>query len=208
MRRPLRERPRARSFIGYDRNNAYERLGVSPLASTGEIAARLFERRQEAAREAKATEDESFGEEMEAVLKVDEIANAIQDPAKRQQYDEDNPQNVLLTVQSSLVERFRQPYRRAGLVSEWLRERLGPDLFLPSTSAVRLWHLNSVTPTIQEFLADYPDLHAAPDMVTNTRSPSLETADLWHQEETEMASPDALNSLLDANGTEDTTANK
>jgi hypothetical protein len=199
MSGPMRERPRSRSFIAYDKNNAYERLGVSPLASTAEILSRIFELRQEASRLAKSAVDASFGEETEAVLKIDEIADTIGDPVKRQQYDGEHPQNIMLTVQPSSMDRFQLPYRRAGLISEWLREKLEHDVFLPTPSSSQLWLLDTVDQSLLDFLEAYcAHFPAEETPEAERRNSQMDPALLWQDGGLELTlpTPNDLNNLI------------
>jgi hypothetical protein len=120
-------------------DNAYARLGVSPLASTEEIAARIAELRGKAMKLAKAKAVRSVGTEEEEIFRLDRIDEEIGKPAARKKYDEKHPQNVLLTVQPSQAEQTWLPYRKAGLVSEWLYEELERDAFVPSLRCLELW---------------------------------------------------------------------
>jgi hypothetical protein len=115
-------------------DNSYAHLGVSPLASTEEIAALISKQRGEAMRRIRR----GVGKE-EEVLRLDRINEEIGKPAARKRYDEQHPQNVLLTVQPSQAEQMWLPYRRAGLVSEWLYEELGEGEFVPTARCLGLW---------------------------------------------------------------------
>lgn len=127
-------RPRSKRFLKASQDNSYAHLGVSPLASTEEIAALIAKLRGEAMRRIKR----GAGEE-EEVLRLDRIHEEIGKPAARKKYDEEHPQNVLLTVQPSQAEQTWLPYRRSGLVSEWLYEELREDEFVPTPRCLGLW---------------------------------------------------------------------
>jgi hypothetical protein len=133
-----KKRPRSKRFLSMSQDNAYARLGVSPLASTDEIATLISKRRGEAMKRAKA-QAQRGGEAQEEILFLDRIHEEIGKPAARKNYDEKHPQNVLLTVQPSQAEQAWLPHRRAGLISEWLREELGEGEFVPSPNCLTLW---------------------------------------------------------------------
>jgi hypothetical protein len=130
----LNQRPRSKRFLRMSQDNAYAHLGVSPLASTEEIDALISKLRGEAVRRVRR----GVGEE-EEVLRLQRIHEEIGKPAARKKYDEKHPQNVLLTVQPSQAEQAWLPYRRSGLISEWLYEELGQDEFLLSPRCLGLW---------------------------------------------------------------------
>jgi hypothetical protein len=129
-----KKRPRAKRFLSMSQDNSYAHLGVSPLASTEEIASLIAKLRGEAVRRIRR----GAGKE-EEVLRLDRIHEEIGKPAARKKYDEKHPQNVLLTVQPSQAEQTWLPYRRSGLVSEWLYEELGEDEFVPTPRCLGLW---------------------------------------------------------------------
>lgn len=136
QRRP----PRSRAFLRLDLDNAYARLGISPLASTAEISSRIAELRREAMRRVRDKLQRSFDDPDEArIHQLDRIDEEIGDERRRRLYDEQNPQNVLLTVQPSRSEQLRLRHRRAALVTEWLREELPADACLPTPQCLRLW---------------------------------------------------------------------
>lgn len=129
-----RGRPRSKRFLTMSQDNSYAHLGVSPLAPTDEIASLIAKLRGEAMRRIRRGD----GKE-EEVLRLDRIHEEIGKPAARKKYDERHPQNVLLTVQPSQAEQSWLPYRRSGLVSEWLYEELGQDEFVPTPRCLGLW---------------------------------------------------------------------
>jgi len=151
----FKSRPRSKSFLTVDRENAYLRLGVSPLASTDEIAARISERRSKAMKQAKAKAVRGVGKEEEEIFDLDRIDEEIGKPAARKKYDEKHPQNVLLTVQPSPAEQAWLPYRKAGLVSEWLCEELGQDAFVPSLHCLGLWSPGGLNEQFGAFLTRF-----------------------------------------------------
>lgn len=150
-----KSRPRSKAFLRIDLNNAYARLGVSPLAPPEEIASRLADLRGKAIRKLKAKATRSIGEDDEAVYRLDLIDEEIGKPKARKKYDENHPQNILLTVQPSPAERAWLGYRKAGLISEWLLDDLGQDAFLPCLRCLQLWSPNGLDNHLLLFLAQF-----------------------------------------------------
>ena len=156
-------RPRARTFLRLDRENAYAELGISPLASAAEISARYAELRKEAMRRVRDKLQRSFDDPDEArVQQLDRVHEKIGDDRRRRLYDEQNPQNVLLTVQPGRAEQLRLRHRRAALVTEWLRGELPPDALLPSPQCLRLWAPTGVPPDLLRELAPFARSAPAP----------------------------------------------
>jgi hypothetical protein len=151
---PAAHRPRPKGFLRLDLDNAYARLGVSPLASTEEIADRISELRGKANKTAKAAVDPATKAAAEdEILRLDNISDEIGSPRQRERYDENFPQNILLTVQSSSSEQMWLRHRRAGLISEWLRQGLEPDAFLPAVDCLALWAPAGLSPHFLALLA-------------------------------------------------------
>ncbi|MBV8608866.1 MAG: hypothetical protein JO034_15580 [Singulisphaera sp.] len=139
MSAPERDRrPRASSMVGIDPNNPYAQLGVSPLESTETIRRVGNERIKELRRQLKSRSTQTFSEVEAEIVRIQGILDAIATPRRRIEYDQSNPQNVLLTVQASPHDRWLNPRHRTGLVTAWLREQLGPDALLPSPESLRL----------------------------------------------------------------------
>ena len=153
---PLGGRPRSKSFLRLSLDNPYAELGVSPLATTEEIANRISELRAKAMRRSRATASRSTDDENEKeVLRLDKINDEIGDAKKRSRYDELFPQNILLTVQQSPAEQAWLRHRKAGLITEWLYDVLGEDAFLPTPRCVRLWAPSEVEPQVMDLLAPF-----------------------------------------------------
>ncbi|HXU32561.1 MAG TPA: hypothetical protein VN851_18495 [Thermoanaerobaculia bacterium] len=152
-----RNRPRAKVFLRIDLENAYARLGVSPLASAEEIAARITELRGKAMKVARAKAQRTFGDVEEEIHRLDQIHDDIGDENKRRIYDEQHPQNILLTVQPSLAEQVWQRHRKAASISEWLCENLSEDAFLPSLRCLRLWNPNGLAGELLSVLSSFTD---------------------------------------------------
>jgi hypothetical protein len=145
-----KKRPRSKRFLSMSQDNSYAHLGVSPLASTEEIAALITKLRGEAMRRIKR----GIGSE-EEVLRLDRIHEEIGIPAARKKYDEKHPQNVLLTVQPSQAEQTWLPHRRSGLISEWLYEELGEDEFIPTPRCLGLWNPGGLDEQLVALLARF-----------------------------------------------------
>ena len=123
-----RPKPKARLLI--DPDNAYARLGVSPLASTDEIKAFINDRRSKALSRRRSQGREVFGAEDVEITRLQELEEEIGSARARAAYDQEHPQNELLTVQPSPRDRALEPRQRAQLAAAWLREELGPDTLL------------------------------------------------------------------------------
>jgi hypothetical protein len=156
-------RPRSKAFLRISLENAYEDLGVSPLTSNDEIAARIGALLAEAKRKvrAKATKSVDDPDERE-ILRLQKIDEEIGDPKRRKIYDEKYPQNILLTVQPSLAEQAWLRHRKAGLVSEWVYEMLGEAAFAPTPHCLSLWAPSGVERPILDFLAEHSPTDMAP----------------------------------------------
>jgi hypothetical protein len=132
-------RPRAKSFLQVDPQNAYQRLKVSPLATTEEIADHISSLRGKAMRDARNKTQRGLGDAEEEILRLQQIEEEIGKSDARERYDEQHPQNVLLTVQPSLAEQAWLRHRQAGLISEWICDELAPEDFVPSLRCLKLW---------------------------------------------------------------------
>ncbi len=150
---PAGHRPRPKGFLRLDLSNAYTRLGVSPLTSTEDIADKISELRGKANKAAKAAVNAAAKDAAEEeILRLDKISEEIGSAKQRERYDESFPQNILLTVQPSSSEQTWLRHRRAGLISEWLREKLEQDAFLPAPNCMRLWAPAGLNPLLLELL--------------------------------------------------------
>ena len=157
-------RPRSKAFLRISLENAYAELGVSPLASTEEIANRISGLLAEARRKVRAKASKSVNDPDEKeILRLQKIDEEIGDPKRRKIYDEKYPQNILLTVQPSDAEQAWLRHRKAGLISEWVYETLGETAFAPTANCLRLWAPSGVEQPILDFLAEHS--------TTNTTSP-------------------------------------
>jgi hypothetical protein len=149
-------RPKSKSFLRLSLDNAYAQLGVSPLASTAEISARINTQLAQARRRilAKASHSSDDPDEKE-LLRLQKIDRQIGDAKRRKTYDEKFPQNILLTVQPSASEQAWTRHREAGLISEWIYEGLGEAGFLPTPRCLRLWAPAGLEQAMLDFLAQF-----------------------------------------------------
>lgn len=151
-----RARPRGKSLLTLNLDNPYTRLGISPTASTREIAERIDARRGEANKRLKAKAAALPDDPDEAeILELDAIHHVIGDDRNRDKYDERHPQDSLLTVQPSGASRVWQRHGRAGLVSDWIAEISGDDALLPTPRCVRLWAPAGLEKELLELLAHF-----------------------------------------------------
>jgi len=139
MNAPRSGRPRPRTLIAVDPDNAYAKLGVSPLSTTEEIKRVIDERRAAASARRAARADASYGEDDAEMVRLQQLDKEIGTPRARAAYDAAHPANALLTVQPGVRDGWLQRGGRGGLISEWLVEELGADAWLPSPSALPLW---------------------------------------------------------------------
>lgn len=147
-----RERPRPKARVVIDPDNAYARLGVSPLSSLDEIKQTLRERGNKLRRAARMQEGEG---ETEALARLQAIEDEIGSAKARLAYDQRHPQNELLTVQPSPRDRFVDTARRAELVGRWVLEELGPEARVLTAAAPAWWMPGGVSDALREALAPY-----------------------------------------------------
>jgi hypothetical protein len=136
------KRPRPETGLVIDPDNAYARLGVSPLEDTEAIRELLREKRKAAMEARRGRGTESFGDEEAEMTRLQAIEAEIGTPRARARYDELHPQNALLTVQPLAEDRRLDERFALGLATAWLRERIGPEGFLPSPTTQSLWALD------------------------------------------------------------------
>lgn len=132
-------RPRPKAPIVIDPNNAYARLGVSPLMSTAEIKSAILKKRSEVQKQRRARQRATFDRADIEMERLQRIEAEIGVPKKRAAYDAANPQNTLLTVQRAPVDRLLDGNARLDVVTKWLREVLGPDVSLPTPESLAHW---------------------------------------------------------------------
>ncbi len=149
------KRPRPKAPVQLDTNNAYARLGASPLMSTDEIKALVQRKRKELMRKRRTRGQQQFGEEEAEITSLQEIEDLIGSPKARARYDEMNPRNELLTIQPSPGDRWLDPKHRSGLVSAWLVEELGESALLPSPDCLQFWAPSGIGDDLAAFLAAF-----------------------------------------------------
>jgi hypothetical protein len=149
------ERPRAKTMVQLDPDNAYARLGVSPLLPTAEIKEVINRERKEEMRRRRTRGEQRFGEEEAEMTRLQAIEDEIGTPRARARYDRLNPQNVLLTVQPGPGDSCLDPANRAGLATAWLVEELGREGPLPSPESLALWAPRGLDPELVAFLAAF-----------------------------------------------------
>ena len=146
-------RPRPKALVRVDLENAYAKLGVSPLMTTEEIKRVTEQKRRELMRKRRARSQQQFGAEEAEMTALQEIEDQIGSPRAREKYDQANPQNELLTVQPAPHDRWLDPRRRDGLITAWLVEELGQAVTLPSPESLALWAPNGFSPELAALLA-------------------------------------------------------
>ena len=176
-------RPRSKALLSISLENAYAQLGVSPLASTDEIAERISDLLSQARKRVRAKASKAANDPDEAeILRLQKVDREIGEAKRRAAYDEQYPQNILLTVQPSLTEQSWQRHRRAGLVSEWLHDSLGETALVPSPRCLSYWAPAGVDPAVLEFLEKYAEsaspAPAAGTPATESDRPQVSIADL------------------------------
>lgn len=135
----MSSRPRPKGRLVVDPNNAYARLGVSPLSTTEEIKAFVLAKRSKAQASKRSRGDDDFGAAEAEMTRLQEIEEEIGTPRARTKYDAKHPQNELLTVQPARADRRFELRERANLAAAWLVEELGPEGEFPSPESIPLW---------------------------------------------------------------------
>ena len=145
-------------MIQLDPDNAYARLGVSPLLPTAEIKEVINRKRKEVSRRRRGRADQQFGEEDAEMTHLQAIEDEIGTPRARARYDRLNPQNALLTVQPGPGDSLLDPGSRAGLATAWLVEQLGRESPLPTAESLALWAPRGLDPELVAFLAAFASI--------------------------------------------------
>lgn len=153
MSAPTRPRPKTRLAI--DPDNAYARLGSSPLASIDEIKKLLSDKRGKAMAARRAKGQAATGEEEAEIIELQDIEKQIGSPAARATYDREHPQNALLTVQPAPRDRVFEPAKIASLVTSWFVEELGPEAMLLHPDAYWLWIPGGLDPDLAQQLQPF-----------------------------------------------------
>jgi hypothetical protein len=141
--------------MAIDPDNAYARLGASPLASIDEIKRLLSDQRGRAMAARRARGQQTFGDEEQAIIELQAIEKQIGSAAARDAYDREHPQNALLTVQASPRDKRFEPARLASLVTAWLLDELGPDAQLLHPDAYWLWLPGGLDPELAQQLSQF-----------------------------------------------------
>lgn len=171
-------RPRSKTLVRIDLQNAYARLGVSPLLTTEEIKRFADQKRKDVMRKRRTRTQQQFGTEESEMAAIQEIEALIGTPKARAKYDQANPQNELLTVQPAAHDRWLDARHRDGLLSAWLLEELGPDAALPTPDSLALWAPHGFAPELLAFLrafapAAFQDAGAAPAVAPDSSDAGL-----------------------------------
>ncbi|MGE0401179.1 MAG: hypothetical protein AB7T06_31005 [Kofleriaceae bacterium] len=132
-------RPRPKTRLAIDPENAYAKLGASPLASLDEIKKILSDKRGKAMAARRAKGQSASGDDEAEIIELQAIEKQIGSAASREAYDREHPQNALLTVQPAPRDRAFEPAKIASLVTAWLVEELGADTLLLHPDAYWLW---------------------------------------------------------------------
>ena len=169
------QRPRPKSRLAIDPDNAYAKLGASPLASIDEIKKLLSDKRGKAMAARRAKGQSAFGEEEAEIIELQAIEKEIGSPGARASYDREHPQNALLTVQPASRDRAFEPAKIASLVTSWLVEELGPEAMLLHPDAYWLWMPGGLDPDLATQLKPFAAQTAEPQIRSDLDSlPSLE----------------------------------
>ena len=171
MSQPGRPRPKTRLAI--DPDNAYARLGISPLASVDEIKKVLSDKRGKAMAARRAKGQSAAGEEEAEIIELQAIEKEIGSPAARAAHDREHPQNALLTVQPASRDKAFEPPRIASLVTSWFVDELGPESMLLHPDAYWLWIPGGLDPDLAQQLQ--PFAAAAPAAKSDKTSTDLPT---------------------------------
>lgn len=148
-------RPRPKTRLAIDPDNAYAKLGASPLATTDELKKLLSDKRGAALAARRAKGQQASGDEEAEIIELQALEALIGTPAARERYDRDHPQNALLTVQPAPRDRAFEPARTAALVTAWLVEELGAEALLNHPDAYALWLPHGLDPDVAHQLAQY-----------------------------------------------------
>lgn len=164
------QRPRPKTRLAIDPDNAYAKLGVSPLASVDEIKKLLSDKRGKAMAARRAKGQAAIGDEEAEIIELQAIEKEIGSPAARAAHDREHPQNALLTVQPAPRDKAFEPAKVASLVTSWLVDELGPEVLLLHPDAYWLWIPGGLDPELaaqlQPFAAAAPTAQIRTDLET------------------------------------------
>ena len=149
------QRPRPKTRLAIDLDNAYAKLGASPLASIDEIKKLLSDKRGKAMAARRARGQQAFGDDELEIVELQAIEKQIGTAATRDAYDREHPQNTLLTVQAAPRDKVFEPARVASLATAWLADELGPDAMLLHPDAYWLWLPGGLDPELAAQLAAF-----------------------------------------------------
>jgi hypothetical protein len=152
------QRPRPKTRLAIDPDNAYARLGASPLSSIDDIKKLLSEKRGKAMAARRAKGQAATGDEEAEIIALQDIEKQIGSPQTRAAYDREHPQNALLTVQPAARDRAFEPAKLASLVTSWLIEELGPESLLLHPDAYWLWLPGGLDPELATQLQPFATL--------------------------------------------------
>lgn len=144
MAMEMGDRPQPKSFVQVDLNNAYARLGVSPLATDKEIKQLYNEKDAKLRGQLRDKANQQFSSIEQQITELQEIEALIGSPKARARYDQEHPYNESLTVQPLPGDRFDDPIHRANLATEWLVEQLGRTALLHTPESAAIWGGNAV----------------------------------------------------------------
>ena len=132
-------RPRPKTRLAIDTENAYAKLGASPLSSIDEIKKILSDKRGKAMAARRAKGQSASGDDEAEIIELQAIEKQIGSALSREAYDREHPQNALLTVQPAPRDRAFDPAKIASLVTAWLVDELGAETMLLHPDAYWLW---------------------------------------------------------------------
>lgn len=145
------QRPRPKTRLAIDPENAYAKLGASPLAPLAEIKKLLSDRRGKAMAARRAKGQQAFGDDEQEIIELQAIEKQIGAAAARAAYDREHPQNALLTVQLAPRDRPAAP----ALVTAWLLDELDPGALLLHPDALWLWLPGGLDPELAQQLQPF-----------------------------------------------------
>lgn len=150
-------RPRPKTRLVIDTENAYAKLGASPLASLDEIKKILSDKRGKAMAARRAKGQSASGDDEAEIIELQQIEKQIGSAASREAYDREHPQNALLTVQPAPRDRAFEPAKIASLVTAWLVDELGADALLLHPDAYWLWLPGGLDAELAQQLAPFSE---------------------------------------------------
>lgn len=157
-----KQRPKPAAMVQYDSNNFYSQLGISPLMPTDEIKSLITTEQMRAKGAKRGQSAQKFGSAEEDFIVLQKLLDTIGNAKKREQYDYDNPQNQVLTVQPSPYDKWLDPKKQCDLVSAFLVEVLGQECWLPHPDSLPLWLPTNLDPETEAFLVTFTLNHPIP----------------------------------------------